>query len=280
MRVLFAAALLLAACAPTPHPDASAPAAETDRAAPPAPDEVGAFQERVSVDPAFAGLYLDPPRDRVVVMFTGDAAAHLARYTRDPRYVSRAAATPYAALIAAQEAVTGAMAQHNIHFMSASTNVQENRVEVDVVDADTARAALLRAGYTPPAYVTLIGRGGFVAEDQSRAPVTSFVQMRMPAGVELQALARGVLTLRDGCLRLGDGPESRLIVWPSSAVLEIEGRVVRVRDQRMHTSVTLGDTIEMGGGEGQALVQSALTAPTRCPGPYWGAASGWRRIKN
>jgi len=182
MRVLFAAALLLAACAPTPHPDASAPAAETDRAAPPAPDEVGAFQERVSVDPAFAGLYL--------------------------------------------------------------------------------------------------GRGGFVAEDQSRAPVTSFVQMRMPAGAELQALARGVLTLRDGCLRLGEGPDSRLIVWPSSAVLEIEGRVVRVRDQRMHTSVTLGDTIEMGGGESQALVQSALTAPTRCPGPYWGAASGWRRIQN
>lgn len=278
MRVLFAA-LLLAACAPAPHPDASAPAAESDRAAPPAPDEVGAFQERVSPDPAFAGLFVDPPRDRVVVMFTGDAEAHLARYTRDPRYVARTAQTPYATLLAAQEAVTGAMAQHEIHFMTASTNVQENVVEVEVVDADLARAALARVGYTPPPYMRLIGRGGFVAEDQSRPPVTSFVQMRMPAGAELQALARGVLTLRDGCLRLGDGPESRLIVWPSSAVLEIEGRVVRVRDQRMHTSVTLGDTIEMGGGESETLIQSALTAPTQCNGPYWGAASGWRRVQ-
>lgn len=212
-------------------------------------------------------------------MFTGDAEAHLARHTRDPRYVARTAQTPYTTLLAAQEAVTGAMAHHEIHFMTASTNVQENVVEVEVVDAGVARAALARVGYTPPPYVRLIGRGGFVAEDQSRPPVTSFVQMRMPAGVELQALARGVLTLRDGCLRLGEGPESRLIVWPSSAVLEIEGRVVRVRDQRMHTSVTLGDTIEIGGGEGETLIQSALTAPTHCTGPYWGAGSGWRRVQ-
>jgi len=277
MRVLVAA-LLLAACAPAPHPDASAPAAESERAATPAPpDEIGALQERVSADPAFAGLYIDPPRNRVVVMFTGDADAHLARYTRDRRYVARSAATPYATLLAAQETVTGAMAQHDIHFMTASTNVQENVVEVEVVDAEVARAALGRVGVAVPAFVRFIGRGGFVAEDQSRPPVTSFVQMRMPAGVELQALARGVLTLHDGCLRLGEGPDSSLIVWPSSAVLEIEGRNVRVRDQRMNTIVTLGDTIEMGGGESAAIVQSALTAPTHCAGPYWGAATGWRR---
>lgn len=244
--------------------------------------DIGAFQERVSADPNFAGLYIEhEPAFRAVVMFTGDdPAARLRRYTHDPLYVALPARVTYAQLVAAQESLGQAFAREGVYFMGSGVNVQENRVDVDVHDDADLRRAVADGRVALPDFVHVREQGGAVAEAQALGAVRHFPQARYPAGGEMSALARGRLVVVDGCLRLqgSDGDAGNLVVWPSSALLEERGGVIHVRERIGGGSVAVGDTIEMGGGQGDALDGAFLTAPVpaSCAGPYWFAGSTWR----
>ena len=75
-----------------------------------------------------------------------------------------------------------------------------------------------------------------------------------------QADAHGVLTLVDGCLRLGeDGP---VIIWPPNFTPQINGRVLEVRNIRGRVVAKLGEPLSVGG----ALKQRDAG---NCSGPIW-----------
>lgn len=246
--------------------------------------DIGAFQERASADPHFAGLYIEhEPVFRAVVLFTDDdPAARLRRYTSDPLYVALPARVAYAQLVAAQESLGQAFAREGVYFMGSSVNVQENRVDVDVHDDDDLRRVVAEGRVTLPDFVHVRERGGIVAQAQAAGVVGHFPQARFPAGAEMSALARGRLVVVDGCLRLqgADGGPGNLVVWPSSALLEERDGVIHVRDRVSGGSVAVGETMEVGGGQGDTLDDSFLTAPVpaACGGPYWYAGSTWRAV--
>jgi hypothetical protein len=288
----IAVLVLLAACATAPpaphHPDAPAIARdmgvsveEAERRLV-AQENAGELQERLLADPNFAGLYIEQqPRHRIVVQFTGaDPEAQLARYTRDPLYVAEPARYSHAQLLQAQEELNQAFARERIYFLSSSTDVRTNRVVFEVVDETETRTLAAAKNIAIPEPVVFFARGGIIAEAQHLPPVEHFPQARFPAGAEMAALARGRLALVDGCLRIvGPDDEGSLIIWPSSALLAREGDRLVVRDRLQGTSVALGDMIEMGGGQGDSLDPTFLTAPipAACVGPYWFAGTGWRR---
>jgi len=280
--------VLCAACATSPatrpwiDPTIPAPAPETAIAAPLAPlDDVGELQTRLLDDPNFGGLYIDPPGGaRAVVLFTGDdPAAQLARYTTDPRFEARSASYSYARLQAVQNELGAAFQRERIYFMSSSTDVYTNRVEFDVVSQGETRAQALAHGIEIPEEVVLTTLGGIVADPQSLPPeVTHFPQARYPTGAEMLALMRGRLTIENGCIRIGEGPDSNLVIWPSPALLDRDGGRITIRDQISGSTVAVGDMIEMGGGQSSELDETYLTGavPAACRGPFWIAATGWR----
>jgi hypothetical protein len=290
----FALLLCAAACAttgpPPRHPDAPAIARdmgvsveEAERRLA-AQEGAGALQARLLSDPNFAGLYIEQqPRHRIVVLFTGaDPEAQLARYTDDPLYQALPARYSHAELRQAQEDLNRAFAREHIYFMSSSTDVRANRVEFEVVDEGETRAQAAQRGIAIPEQVVLTSRGGIIAEPQRLAPVEHFPQARFPAGMEMAALARGRLVLVDGCLRVAaQNGESSLIIWPSSALLERQGETIAVRDRISGNVVAIGDEIEIGGGGGSELDARFLTEapPAACAGPYWYAATAWRRAQ-
>jgi hypothetical protein len=126
--------------------------------------------------------------------------------------------------------------------------------------------------HQPNAYASTLRRGALVATRlRDRADFVSGL-------ASSQTMARARLTIENGCIRLGEGAESSLIVWPSSAELVREGERIVIRDRRSGDGVAVGDLVEMGGGEHHELNQTHLTGPVpaTCRGPYWAAASGWQ----
>lgn len=244
--------------------------------------EIGAVQQRLNDDPRFAGLWIEhQPTYRVVVRFTGDdAAAHLAQYTRDAFYVAQGADYSYAQLREGRTALHAQLDRERVYVMSSSVDVRRNRLVLDVVSEPDTRREAAAHGITFPDFVAFDSHGGILAVAQTMGPITNFPQMRVPSGIELGALGRGRLAVVNGCVRLRHGDDlGHLVIWPSSALLERAGDSVAIRDQRSGNVVRLGDQIEIGGGESDALDGAYLTGmpPNTCPGPYWLAATGWRR---
>lgn len=296
--LLIASALALAACAhaPPPGPPVQSPevqsyvqahgvSAEEAQRRLAAQEGVFVIHERLRADPNFGGLFIEhEPVYRVGVLFTGaNPDARLAAYTRDPLYEARSAQFTQSYLEGVQRDLGASLEQAGIYFMSSSVDVRSNRVVFDVVTRDEVLRALAARRIEIPAGVEFVERGGIVADAQTLGPVRAFPQARNPAGAEMMALARGRLEIVDGCLRLrGPGAgEGVLIVWPSSAVLEEVSGKIRVRDARLGTWAEVGDEIEMGGGNSPSVSVGLLTAPipNACRGPYWIAASGWRRVQ-
>ena len=83
----------------------------------------------------------------------------------------------------------------------------------------------------------------------------------------LTALAMGTLTVRDGCIRLGDA----LVVWPRGTRLVREGRrqVVVTPDGRRYAP---GSRVALGGG-GSDIPPDRLATPLppACTGPFFHA---------
>jgi|CXWL01.1.fsa_nt_gi hypothetical protein len=277
MSLLFPA-MLASACASALDIPAEEAAFEAEQEA------AGALQERVSGDPNFAGLSIErEPNFHVVVRFTGaDPAAQLARYTRDPMYTPQSAAVSLAALERTQRDLDEAFQREQLHFMSSSVDVRANRVVIEVVSEDETRRALAARNIAIPDHVAFQSSGGVVASAQTMGAVRNFPQARYPAGGEMMALARGRLALVDGCLRLqgNEGGAGVLVVWPSAALLQGASDEVRVVNPATNSVVALGDTVELGGGQGDEVNEAMLTGPvpSACVGPYWFAGSTWRPV--
>jgi hypothetical protein len=98
-------------------------------------------------------------------------------------------------------------------------------------------------------------------------------QAPSPDRVELQALGGGMLALKDGCLRIDNPGNSRLLLWPQDAEQTLEG----VFDPTTGSTVRIGEPIVIGGGEIDGVDPKGLAdvIPPACTGPYWLGASGF-----
>lgn len=123
------------------HVDA-AEAARRLRASQPA----GKLGARMAAEQAstFAGLYIEhSPAFRIVVRFTDDAAAQLARYTQDPDYVAETAPRSLRELRATQGRVVALMMEHHIRFIS-GLDIHTSRVTLHVLDPAQVQRLLAR----------------------------------------------------------------------------------------------------------------------------------------
>lgn len=96
----------------------------------------------------------------------------------------------------------------------------------------------------------------------SSLPARSFVP-----DIALTALAQGRLTVRNGCIRIGDA----LVIWPlgSRLVQDGERQFVVTGDGRRYA---VGSDVSLGGGSTVAP-PTGLTAPLprECEGPFFSA---------
>ena len=82
-----------------------------------------------------------------------------------------------------------------------------------------------------------------------------------PTRVYREALRRGVLTLQDNCIRVGeDGP---VVVWPHDFTPHINDGVLEVHDADGQVVARVGDHISLAGGG------TSRIAADGCPGPVW-----------
>ena len=93
----------------------------------------------------------------------------------------------------------------------------------------------------------------------------------------MMALYVGPLTMVDGCLRLGEGEDGNLVVWPPDFEATIENDIIRVRYDGQDVEVRLGQVVRLGGGEVKSIdafdEYTRRQVPSGCPGPYWLASS-------
>lgn len=109
--------------------------------------------------------------------------------------------------------------------------------------------------------VAILACAGCAAKPNAlHLPVRSFTP-----DIALTALAKGRLTVRDGCIRIGDA----LVIWPlgSRLVKEGSGQFVVTSDGRRYA---VGSYVSLGGG-GSASPPIGLAAPLPpdCDGPFF-----------
>lgn len=114
-------------------------------------------------------------------------------------------------------------------------------------------------------------------------PKVFFPQRPLPASKDdayksMFALARGRLELKNGCLRLKEGKESFLLIWPGRYGLEVENHTLIIKDvyagYEPEVRIKLNsEVILTGGGVPDGYVPDASTLvrpiPKGCKGPYW-----------
>lgn len=106
--------------------------------------EIARLQQRLQreLPDTFAGLIIEHrPSYRVVVRFTGDAKAQLARYTRDPVFVAEVAPRPLELLRSVQDEVGEQLNQAGIAFES-GLDLKSSQVDVYVLDSANASKRL------------------------------------------------------------------------------------------------------------------------------------------
>lgn len=97
----------------------------------------------------------------------------------------------------------------------------------------------------------------------------------------MTALLEGKLESEGRCLKITypEGHEAYTLAWPADFRYSFDGKTLVVEDMLLGGSKTwsVGDTIEIGGGE-LANLDSSLsdTVPEECGGPYW-VFGGWLR---
>jgi hypothetical protein len=90
----------------------------------------------------------------------------------------------------------------------------------------------------------------------TRAPGGTVVHLLLkPAqkdGIYNQALSRGVLTLRQGCIEIEGRPGP--LIWPDDTRLDLSKRgVVRLVSRRTGKAVQVGQGVALGGGSGEGM---------------------------
>ncbi|HMB90806.1 MAG TPA: hypothetical protein VKP65_08160 [Rhodothermales bacterium] len=92
----------------------------------------------------------------------------------------------------------------------------------------------------------------------------------------MEALYEGSVVEVEGCLRLGDEPDSHTVVWPPAFSLSTQDDAQVVLDDEGHAVGRIGDFFRLGGGEVPTLWENGLVdevartaALDQCPGRYW-----------
>jgi hypothetical protein len=221
---------------------------------------------RVQADPAFAGwVFKNHNEPHAVVLFTGDAAAHLARYTRDPRYWPKSAGLTHSQLRALQDSFGKLLVQLDIHSTYSSGDEENNQVTFAISEMDKYREAVAAGRIKPNPHVLIVQDKGPIARaPQSAGPVKHFPQFKFP-GRAGEALLTGKLEGRNGCLTIGDN----LLLWPSNAQLSLGADGVPVVGGGPGRPLRVGDEVRMGGGSawtnfrGEGLLEPL---PSACKG--------------
>jgi hypothetical protein len=230
--------------------------------------------ERIAADPNFAGLVFRNGADpQALVLFTGDAAARLRRYTADPRYRPVRAGLTEVELRALQESFGASLKRLGIHASVSDIDILANQAVFLVADMGKYRSAVAEGRLLPGRHVRIVADGRAVADrPQSAGAVEHFPQFRYPGGHSGEALLRGVLEVRNGCLTVAGA----LILWPSHARLSLDGDGVPVVSGGEGPSLRMGDEVRISGGEpwtnfaGEGLIEPV---PAACSGPLWRAGA-------
>jgi hypothetical protein len=229
---------------------------------------------RIEADPNFAGLvFRNGANPHAIVLFTGDAAARLRRYTADPRYRPMRAGLTEAQLRGLQNSFAAELKRLGIHSAVSSTDTLANQAVFIVSESDKYRRAVAEGRLRPGPHVRIVAdRRANAAGPQRAGAVLHFPQFRYPAGHSGEALLGGVLEVRNGCLAVGDA----VILWPSHARLSLGADGVPVVSGGDGAPLRVGEAVRMGGGEpwtnfaGEGLLEPV---PAACSGPLWRAGA-------
>jgi hypothetical protein len=213
---------------------------------------------RVQADPAFAGwVFKNDNEPHAVVLFTGDAAAHLARYTRDPRYWPKSVGLTHAQLRALHVSFGKLLQQLEIHSTYSSGDEENNQVTFAISEMDKYRQAVVQGRLKPHPHVVIVQDKGPIARaPQSAGPVKHFPQFKFP-GRAGEARLTGKLEVRNGCLTVGES----VLLWPSNAQLSLDAGGVPVVGGGSGRPLRAGEQVRMGGGttwtdfRGEGLLQ-------------------------
>ncbi|HYG26506.1 MAG TPA: hypothetical protein VD906_06345 [Caulobacteraceae bacterium] len=275
-RTAAALALLLAA---------AGPAAAQERLYPEPPpathfEGIGKLQQQLEKAEAdtFAGLWIAPNQRDVMVAFTRDAAATLARYTRDPKYKPLERPGPtQAELYATQDHLLKALQRLGARPVGAGSDIMKGRVSVEVVgDMTRARAAIASGELVVPPYADIVEPGALKYPEPPPPPpgfvnpVKAFPRINYRyGGIELAILRMGETVLEDGCLRLRGDRRNPVIVWPNEARLDLSHGDVRIFNRMSGETILPGERIILGGSSHELKDEAdVIDADPACPGPY------------
>ena len=121
-----------------------------------------ALLRRMERDPDFGGLvFRHQPEPHAIVMFTGDAAAKLSRYTSDPRYRPVSVDFALAELERQKDVFAAQLSRLGIRCFSVDGDEEHNRVTVGAPPAELQRlrAAIASRALQPPPKLHLVEQG-------------------------------------------------------------------------------------------------------------------------
>lgn len=253
---------------------------------PPAPDDsLGLLAQTLheKEGDTFAGLWIQHrPTYGVMVAFTRDAAATLAKYTSDPLYVPVDRPSPsLTQLRAAQEQLMRDLDALGITWFTMGGDESSGKIEVRLgQSADPIREAAARGEIDLPDFVVFEEPDPFpiaappVPPDDVR--VRGFPQFAYRTDGMARTLV-GVpdvparLELRDGCLwLLPEGEEPGIAVWEQSMELDLTDPEKVTVMNRFSGSRVFADTdvVLMGLQPGEVAPPKDIVGADSCPGPY------------
>lgn len=239
----------------------------------------------------FGGLWIQhEPEFRFVVAFTRNGEETIRQYVDDASLdliEVRNVRYTLAELEAAQTETARVLEQADVRT-NISTNVMENRVEVEVFDPEAVEEKLKAADVQLPEAATLVAVDA-QASDGNGSNQIEATPTPLPPGVNvffpqqaptdgprdmMAALIVGTLVYDDGCLRVAsEGGSSHLIIWPPDVTLHATDEVIEIHDADGNVVARVDEQISMGGGESGSdhWERGTLRAPLpeQCPGPYW-----------
>jgi hypothetical protein len=264
---------------------AMGPKTEPGRLPPPPANDIGAINAALQAKEAdtFAGLWIQhQPEYRVVAAFTRNAAATLAKYTKDPLFkpLDRPGPT-LAELRATQDRLVKEFSERGFRWSSAGAQENHGIVEITLAqEAAPIRAAAARGEFSLPPWVVLIEPKPLPipAPPPPRAGddrVKSFPQlafrtdMYMRTAVGVQDVP-ATLRLVGGCLVLETANDTRTALWQASDALDLSDFVqVSVIDRVSGIRVAAGDAVILEGLQpGEEKVPKEIVGVEGCPGPY------------
>ena len=231
----------------------------------------------------FAGLWIEhTPQFRVVVQFTRDADATIAKYIQSDELAAvletRTADVSLTELREAQSEAMRAIRSENIPAES-EIDIKAGKVKVFVAERARLDDAIQKGTVTLPDTVDLVTvpatsqLDADIADGPELLTTPHFPQIREGGqSMVMEALFEGELVLENGCLRgkRMDGTDP-LFIWPHRFKLSVDGQDIRISDDS-GASLSVGEQIRIGGGFAPlARVQAMLAEPlpNDCTGPYW-----------